>query len=383
MADPGTPIWRRGRGADAFPALSIVLSYLKVQASRTPRPMNDLLTRTTATRNRPQPDAWTFTAAEVASATRGERCLNPSMDLSNACSLNCVYCFVERDDSTKKTRRTSELDVEELIQVVDSFHSLGARTVNLVGAGEPTEDPRLTTIVQRIHDLGMRTMLFTHGARIARDIRLSKWLFERSVTVALKMNSRIDSVQNRLVRSDGYAAKRDQALKILIDSGFSSEFPTRLAFDCIVSKESMTEVIDIYQWCRESNIHPIMAGIIPTGRTADDQPGCGGMTALSSIERFVLNRALTEIDKSHGILARSGCAYFGGDGCTQILGMYVDIQGAIWPCVARRTPEGSTAPLGSVRPAVGVSLLRAWQSDPTLRGLRENYTGRCPYKEVV
>jgi 2-iminoacetate synthase ThiH len=58
--------------------------------------------------------------------------LNPSIDLSNPCNLNCPCCFIEEKSSAREVRKPNELSVRETLQVVDDLASAGAETVNIV-----------------------------------------------------------------------------------------------------------------------------------------------------------------------------------------------------------------------------------------------------------
>jgi MoaA/NifB/PqqE/SkfB family radical SAM enzyme len=342
---------------------------------------------------RPSMEAWTFSNEELAEASEGARLLNPSLDLSNACNLNCSFCFVEDLASSAKTRRPGELTLAESFAVLDDFASAGARTVNLVGAGEPTIDPHFLDIVRRIHSHGMRTMLFTNGISIGKNPLLAQELASLNVSVCLKLNSKDPERQDRIVGRRGYARQRDAALEALLAAGLAREQPTRLGVDVLVIQEALSEIPDLYAWCIEANIFPLLAEYIPTGRTAggakplapfDDS----AMSRLSQEQRMALAKRLAGIDHCHGLSASAAtCAYFGGTVCTQLLGVYVDIMGRVWPCVARtqRQPNGMTAshePLGSVR-ATGQTAALLWSSHPYMAFLRTTYSGSCPYKLAI
>ena len=338
-------------------------------------------------------DAWSFTDAEIAEAIDEQRLLNPSIDLSNSCNLNCPYCFVEDRASADKRRRPNELRLEETLKVVEDFAAAGARTLNLVGAGEPTIDPHFRAIVERTADLNMRTMLFTNGISIAREPALARWLIDRKVSIALKFNSRRPELQDALAGRVGYTKQRDNALRILLATGFAKDMPTRLALDVLVMAEVYAELPRIYLWCRTNNVHPIFAEYVPTGRTSQGDrilalgsttdPSRHNLGRLDANRRARLAADLASIDKASGLpVPERPCAYFGGERCTQLLGVYVDIQGLVWPCVARTQLHGgvpSHQPLGTVRQA-STSASGLWRNHPAMEQLRREYTGACPYK---
>ncbi len=344
---------------------------------------------------------WSFAKEQLASALSGASMLNPSLDLSNPCNLNCPYCFIEEKNSARKIRKPDELSVAELLAAVDDFKEAGARTVNLVGAGEPTIDPAFQEVVGRISSNGMITVLFTNGIRLAYDQSLVDFLYEHRVTVVLKYNAISEEVQDLVAGRPGYSKKRNQALENLQDRGFNAHEPTRLGLDIMAFKGNLNEIPEIHRLCRSRSILPIVGDFIPTGRTESGHfvgyESVRTMAAperlrvpdvlqpLSAQERFDLFERLRQIDREEFDIDRGpSAAYYGGGICTQILGVYLDIQGDIWPCVARaQLWEGRLLPqrLGNVRQ--GDRSSSVWRTHPYMMLVRDKYDGGCPYKSPL
>ena len=344
---------------------------------------------------------WSFSEEELTAALRGTVLLNPSIDLTNACNLNCPYCFIEEKNSTRKARRPDELTVPEILAVLSDLAESGARTVNIVGAGEPTVDPFFAEIVAEIASLGITPVVFTNGIRIAQEPHTVDTLWDVGATVVLKYNSMNGPVQDLVAGRDGYASVRDEALARLLQRGFSTPTPTRLALDTIAFQGNYAELPAIHRFCRSHNIHPLIADYIPTGRTeggaffghqAAQHLPVAARSSVSSMlqpldcgQRHTLFTELAEIDRREfGIERPPHCAYYSGGVCSQSLGIYVDIQGNIWPCVARSRVVGGerlSGLLGNVRHGDKPSVI--WRSHPYFRSLRDNYTGACPYKPAL
>jgi MoaA/NifB/PqqE/SkfB family radical SAM enzyme len=344
----------------------------------------------------PQPllAGWSFDQAIIASALKGDVMPNPSLDLSNPCNLNCPYCFVEEKNSAAKVRRPDELSVAETISVINEFVAASARTINLVGAGEPTLDPHFREIVEHIAGAGLTTVLFTNGIAIAEDRSLIDFLFERQVSVILKFNSFIGEVQDWMTGRTGYTSLRDRALSGLRQRGFAEPSPTRLGLDTVAVQGNVHELPLFQRFCRERNLFSIVADYIPTGRTEGGafrghaaigaRANRSGVNVpallqpLRSDQRVILRNALKEVDVDFGIDSHQQCAYYSGPACTQLLGMYVDISGNIWPCVAKQQLGIGNIPLGRVRD--GDIIGPIWKRHPTLAHIRSNFSGACPYK---
>jgi MoaA/NifB/PqqE/SkfB family radical SAM enzyme len=323
--------------------------------------------------------------------------LNSSIDLSNPCNLNCPYCFIEEKNSHRKVRRPDELSLSETKEVIDDFVSSGCLTINLVGAGEPTIDPHFKEVVAYAYSRDLCTVVFTNGIALATDAHLAQFLYRNRVSVVIKYNSRDSDLQDLVAGRKGYTRKRDRGLEVLLDSGFAAHEPTRLGLDIMVFRGNLDELPEIHRFCRDNNLFPIAGEFIPTGRTegghfhghasisANQQTSTTTVESVlqpvSNEERLRLLAELARIDLTYGIERNKTCAYYGGGVCTQILGLYVDIQGQIWPCVARKV--GSCGglveePLGVTRRGDRASKL--WREDPYLRSLRTSYNGGCPYK---
>lgn len=337
---------------------------------------------------------WEFSEVSVREAVCGERLLNPSLDLGNPCNLNCPYCFIEEKFSGRKVRKDGELTFNEIRGVLEDLIDGGAETINLVGAGEPTIDPQFREVVEFVRSKGVRTVLFTNGVRLSQDRDLVHFLAGSEVTVVLKYNSMCARVQDAVVGQKGYTKSRDLALRFLEEEGFNRGLPTRLAFDTLVFKGNVLELPFLYAWCQSKNIEALMAEFIPTGRTANGS--VVGAAALESVEqdlRQIAEEALQPITQTErewllstlepigggaGVVGATESAYYGGGQCTQSLGVYVDILGRVWPCVARSSPGRGAVPLGSIR--AGDKASDIWKRSPVMKRVRAGFDGGCQYK---
>jgi len=112
-------------------------------------------------------DGWQFPEEVYDKAHHEDKLVKLVIELSNVCNLSCPGCFTKRADGGwnggSKKRLPNELSYETQIALLKEGAELGAKTVDIVGAGEPTLDPRFEEIVGRINDLGMHAVVFTHA----------------------------------------------------------------------------------------------------------------------------------------------------------------------------------------------------------------------------
>lgn len=336
-------------------------------------------------------EAWTFTEQELEEAISGKRILNPSLDLSNACNLNCPYCFVEPVDSLQKKCKPTELSLGEIKQVIAIFADLGARTVNLIGAGEPLIDPNFTEVVQHVTHFGMRVLVATNGLELVKNPHLIDLLHDINASVVIKLNSFSPDIEDRMVGRSGYSAIRDKALACLLESGFARDKPTRLGANAVITKGNQSEIPSIHKYCRDHNICYAAGPYMPTGRT--EGSGFHGHAIITSAEEEnilketsggTLDQLRTELsrwDAEHGFPVIENAAYTSGLPCTQSLGVYVDIQGMVWHCPAKQQfikGRLKSSPLITIQGSI-VSLPQV-QTNTYLSEHRYKYNGSCPYK---
>ncbi|MDR0860335.1 MAG: hypothetical protein LBO09_05165 [Candidatus Peribacteria bacterium] len=102
-----------------------------------------------------------FTSEEIATAKRegNPQMLNVSLYLGKNCNINCIDCFTKGKESNPENAPTSKLSeilgeplsLEEYYHIIDECATLGTKTINLVGEGEPIIDPHFKEIVSYIY----------------------------------------------------------------------------------------------------------------------------------------------------------------------------------------------------------------------------------------
>ena len=318
---------------------------------------------------------WDFSRQDIAEALRSNRMLNPAYELaSNRCPWNCFFCFTEDPNNLEgsKKKLEGEMSLDERLSLIDQSHSLGARSINIIGAGEPTIDEYFWPVVERISNKGMIPIVYTEGALRLTDHDFAKRLYKLGATVVLKVNSLTNrEYQNAVViggkdrvkplRMD-YFERRNQALNVLKEIGFNQHDPTRLAFDTIICRENLDEIPFIHRFARDENIFVLFVNYLPSGRSSTP-----AQNAISREEQFAMFDKLATIDrKEYGITHQSKFPYAGGVPCSiRGLGLYVKIKGEAWDC------PGELEPLGNVREE---SLETIWQKT---RHIRERFDGGC------
>lgn len=296
---------------------------------------------------------WDFTRADLAEAVKADRMLNPTFELaSNVCPWDCDFCFTEDPSNPKglKKRLNLEMSLEERLKLINDANDLGVRSINIVGAGEPTIDPNFWQLMEHISNKAITPIVYTEGTLRLTDEEFTKRLYSIGATIVLKVNSLENSeYQNAVVNSGerrthplkiDYFQKRNEALQILLDLGFNKHDPTRLAFDTIICRENYDEVLKLHRYTRDNNIFVLAVGYLPTGRSSNLDKIQGAISPKELLERY---QRMAEIDENeYGIKHGVGYPYGGGVPCSiRGRGLHVKIQGDVMLCPGEFVPIGN------------------------------------------
>ena len=241
---------------------------------------------------------WDFKPSDYQEAWKNGRLLTAQIETSNLCDLACEYCFREELGAKSKKRLPGEISVEDTKQVIDDLIDLGSKTINIIGAGEPTVDLAFPELLDYIAEKQVIPVVFTHGGKLTESL-IDK-LQKTNSSVIIKVNSFNPAVQDQLVNRYGYTEKRDRDLRLLIEAGFNQprdNHQTRLGIDSVVCQDNKTEIPDIHKYCRDNNIMPLIKTFIPAGRTKDRTD-----MEISMQEFLDISKQVREIDrKEYGI----------------------------------------------------------------------------------
>jgi len=174
---------------------------------------------------------------------------------TNVCNLNCDYCcFSDRD-------KTLELDYEYLKDSTLQFYKLGIKSVELTGGGQPTLYKHIKEYVDFVYDelkldLGMNTNAISL-APVKDQIHKFKWIRLslnfldvekfRAKTYLKKIEEQIVPMQAATNITACYIVSqytRTTFLKEVIDFAEKNKIYSRIAPDCIQSKEGISELIE-------------------------------------------------------------------------------------------------------------------------------------------
>ena len=318
-------------------------------------------------------EGWNKPMHEYIEAHKKGELLKLVTHTSNVCNLSCPGCFVNRpgDNITekRKARGIDEMSFDKQIQLLEEAKKMGVKTVDIVGAGEPTLDLHFKDLVDKIEELGMNIVVFTHGAtKFFQKENLAECK-NKQISFFVKLWSLNHERMNHYVRGSlhDYTQLRDEAIKNLQELGSMDgsnieidgvqRRSTRVGADILVMKSNLEEIPDIFRFCRRNNIMPLIKTYIPQGPTKLDHES-GVFEGLSEAEQVQLKsdavfpeefaslrKKLEGIDKKEFGNTNLPVFYPQVIFCTQSMAsMYVTINSDMLSCVGTSNVHGKYDP---------------------------------------
>ncbi|WP_406661791.1 radical SAM protein [Methanolobus sp. ZRKC3] len=268
---------------------------------------------------------YTYEAGDAHKARDMNNLLAIRVETNTTCNLACRYCYAQSGPGSHRI-----LDVDVLKDVILQASKMGARSIVVIGGGEPTIHPDFRELIAYIDSLGMIPMVFSNTMLMTKD--LAGFLYEHNASVMGKLDSLDPEVQDYLAGIPGVSAKIRKGLDNLIDAGFTDvedDSRLRLGVSFVSNKMNLGEIEDIWNFCRSNKIFPNMEILTPTGR-ANEELEAQLLTA-DEIKDYKLK--LLDIDrKEYGYdwlpytpLTASGCMQ-------HLYSMYITIDGDVRPC---------------------------------------------------
>ncbi|MFH0809351.1 MAG: radical SAM protein [Pseudomonadota bacterium] len=275
---------------------------------------------------------YTYEPEEAYGARDAGRLLSLRLETSRACNLRCRYCYAESGEPLP-----AELDFDSLRRVTAEAAEMGARSVVIIGGGEPTIYPRFRELVEYAHSLGLIPVVFTNGMTMTPE--LAAFLLHHDASVMTKLDSFQPALQDFLAGRAGVFGRIWQGLQNLLEAGFAEVDDSRrlrLGVSVVTNSDNLAETADIWRFCRQRNIFLNQEVLTPTGRAKRELPD-----KLVSDEEIRANREhLLEIDRREFGFDWLPYTPLPASGCLQHLySLYVTVEGNVRPCAPTKFDE--------------------------------------------
>lgn len=259
---------------------------------------------------------------------RGE-ILTMRVETSLLCNLKCRYCAWDSGSPLE-----DEISYATLVRFIAEGKELGAKSVVVIGGGEPTVFKKFKELITLIHSLDMTPVIITNGLVVDRE--LAEFLYEKNCSILLKYDSYTEEIQEYLSGRKGTFASIENALHALMDVGFcekqENETEQRMGLSFVVTKKNVQEVPNIWRFCRKNNLYPNMELLNPIGRTADN---IEDLSADPKLVKEMLEEIKKIDDKEFGIEQKK-CKEHANHCLQHLYSVYLNVQGYVQPCGAMR-----------------------------------------------
>ena len=198
-----------------------------------------------------------YTPEEVLEAARNNRLLSAEIEFNRSCNYRCPYCYA--------VGKAAELPRETAEQVIRDVAKMGARKIVILG-GEPLLCRDLRDYILLAESLGMASEIFTNASLI--DESWAQFFFEHACRVAVKLNSLVPEVQEKLTGVKGALDKALQAIDFLQKAGLDEQ---RLAASSVICSANEKEVVDLWKYLRRNHIKPYLEIMTPQGRLLENR----------------------------------------------------------------------------------------------------------------
>ena len=285
--------------------------------------------------------------------------------VSAKCDINCIYCVTKSGKAVP-----GELNLNERKSVLKQANELGCKIVHIAARGEPTVDPLFKEQLEYINELNMIPVIFTHGGNLTQDWVDTLW--DNNASIMIKIHSLKPELQDFFAATKGYTERRNKGIELLMKKGFNQNFEgqTRLGADILVMKKNYDEIEDIYRWCRENNIFPLVKPLMCNNRGASKF--VLDNLYISPLEVKKLYERLSEIDKKEYGFDWKPMPPYAGVNCNYYYyHLCVTIMGDVWPCIG--IPE---LQIGNIKEK---SLKECWNSEQVkkIKNIKKEVKGVC------
>jgi len=333
---------------------------------------DDPMKKNTKLKNPPLLEGYLYDYKDAIKARDSNKLLCIRLETSLACNVKCEYCF---RDSGKKAK--NEMPYEDLKEIVTQAKKLGAKSVVIIGGGEPTVYPHFKELVEHIHSLKMVPVVITNNQKTTKD--LAKFLFKNNASVMIKLDSLREEVMDKLTGVKGSGKKTKEGLENLLNAGYKNTKKVKLSGSFVTNKLNIDEVETLWRFCRERNMFPNMEIMTPNGRARNHLDWIPNRKEIMD-----LRYRLLEIDQKEYGYTWVPYMPLTGAGCRQLeYSMCVTVEGYARPCAAVLTTNLNVRPSNKN----GMTLSEVMK-DPFIQKARnawkqlEGKCGKCEYRET-
>ena len=305
-----------------------------------------------------------------------ERILYINLEFTNICNLGCTGCFNYYEDIPGEFDpdnihpptdfRGDLLSHEKILDVITQAAEFGAKSIDLMGGGEPLAYKRFFELVEHSRNLGLDVETFTNGTLIKPKV--AQKMFDHEVQPYVKLYSLNEGLHDTMVNRRGAWKKVREGLKNLEEAGYGKkgyEGPCA-ALETIIINKNIDEIPDMWRFARDHKMIPYFERFVGT-HYGDEPDQLPNPERLKQLWEDILKIDREEYGYTFPLLPLR----IGYSCSSPFTSVYVQCDGMVRPC------SGTWVDLGNVREKPLKEIVQESKALSSLRSLDKTMDGFC------
>jgi radical SAM protein with 4Fe4S-binding SPASM domain len=295
---------------------------------------------------------------------RGENPFPTSVEIdpSNGCNHDCSFCIYHSMHGPGRSERLSD---ERLMRLIDELHELGTRSILFVGGGEPMTHTRTADAIERAAGYGISCGLVTNGSLVMGE--RAKKLKQHATYVRFSFDAASAETHLLLHRKDDF----DQIVANLFELS-ALDGPCTVGTGFFINEQNVHEVYACAELVKRSGADYIQLKSYSGIAIPDEWYG----EMLDEVEKTLsLSDETFDVHVMDRLFHRQTFQVRGYTRChMQALKTVINADGSVYLCAQKRTnPDGR---IGNIN---DMPLAEVWNGEQRRQKVATLDLVKCPF----
>ncbi|MBT3981979.1 MAG: radical SAM protein [Bacteriovoracaceae bacterium] len=168
---------------------------------------------------------------------------------TSACTHKCYFC-AEHSNLIPVEHTSFKMPDEMLWKLLSDIKKLKIEEVRLAGNGEPTADPRLTPIVDFLHQAGVKVLIVTNGTLVER---LPDSTFSKLHKITISINS-FNNVTHQVIHDYKGATQLPKIMKNLDRLAKIPGVKKKIQINYVMTTDNYAEFSEVLDYVEKNDI---------------------------------------------------------------------------------------------------------------------------------
>lgn len=181
------------------------------------------------------------------------------LNITAQCNLKCIYCYYD-SNSSRPVRQEAPLDV--WANIIRQIYVINPAAIITISGGEPFLSGNLFPILNVLHELHMKTRIYTNGTKIKDEEITQLMMYDNIEYIQISLDSVVNE-ENFKTRTV-YPAKVMETLCRLKENGLP------LLISCTVTEVNVDSIQLLVDYCSEHDFKYRFVKYFPTAGRASE-----------------------------------------------------------------------------------------------------------------